>query len=1798
MMHSSTSTKSQANLHNLFLGTRVMTMKHLILAILWFLLAGFVSGQEDNSTRDDLPKSGDDFVTRARGFLSHALYASDGFSTVNLFNGNLNQAIPLGSEYRVGPSLSYSLTLHYNSTAWDFEEGSCLYRGGIPPEIKKGYFQMSVPAWSDNAGIGWRLSLGRLFEPDQRPYNLLGTQWIYEAPDGARVSLYSQLLPGIPNSTLLYNDPDAPIDNILYSRDGTYLRVKSYAPEQCEDIASNSHGCITIEFPNGNRTDFHNLGNESSPDWRPVRMADPYGNFVTITYSTTRWTLHDSIGRTQEVDFADSSYSKVTQVRAAGIQGQTATFQFQYTAIPIARYRFHSDVQAGSQACLSGSVVDPYDNSTGNGVATITPEFLTRLVLPDNGFYEFDYYRDDGVSSSGNLNDQKSGALSQVRLPSGLYRDFKYSTWGYTQIWDSGLNLKTKSPTNFTHGIAQIEAYELNDQNQKIESQVTKYEALTPADSSYSHLTDQQRYAPSDFDLPSNKYPTKPFAFIARKVTDPLGHYNISYFQTARQGFQNWGGLPITFRNPQTGEWPGGTNYDPGEGPFLSEEFYNATGQLLRSTWLKYKVIQGSALPPFDKNAIKTEVLTKFHDPETGTVLAESKETYSDFDGLGNLRRTETSSTVPHTGPSKIEITDYDVSNATVSFSTNTYNSSWGIANLDNLVPPLAIEPWILGLYAKTEVNQGNKKSLEYVCFDRELLPGENGSILTPSPTYGLVLSKRVLKGQSFGDHDILTRYQYDPLAHGRHTLIAVYGGDAQRLESNEACMDPGILEPQYLERLTYQHGEVSQRQILNCDGGTELAQGSVFLDLGSSVIDQNTGFMLSNTDTSGVTTTLQFDILNRIQKVQVPSLGVRWFEYQFPTVTNPMLDLKLTEKTCTSASTSQPCSEAASLTIQKHYYDRFGRLGMHEKRLPLDLDSSGNPISDWVAQYHSYNKKNWHVSTSVWAPIDASGPIAETLFTDYDPFGRAGKTIAPDGSETTIQYENLTDWLSITQSHVQGDQGELETGLRHHQDGFGRVIAIEEKVSHDQWMISSYAYDQEDRLITVCVNDTDFDPQTCATQQRTFNYDGRGFLIQTTEPELGTMTYQFNHAGSMLSSTTGDPNRDTFYLYDRANRLVQLRDGHQRPLVENWYAKSNRPGEVNAGKLFLTKRHNYIPTDSTFDSVRDIVISQQFGYANQAGLLTKLTTQATTGAQFQWEATYDELSQIKNFQYPFAPTFSVENASPRTITRQYQDGYLTAVSEPTISNPYISKLTYHPNEMLAGQVHGNGVTDFFDLDPLGYRLGHISIESHAVLWSSGPFHYDPRGNIKSIGPDAFNYDRLSRMVHGQVTTQNGQLTQQASFDPFGNLTQFTEIGAGSTRTFGVNQANNRILAAAYDQVGNMTQTNLGGQTFDYTYDALNKMTSTSENGSLESAFLYDASGNRIAIWNLATGQQTWTLRGADDQLARTFSYFHGRWTWEKDYIHGSKGLVATVDANQTQHLHLDHLGSTRIITEETGLPVERFDYFPFGGYTESQQTHADETVQFTGHERDQVGSIPEAHLDYMFARYYAPHLGRFLSPDPQGGDVTSSQSWNRYTYAANNPIRFIDPDGESPISALAKFMAKKSLREGIKDFAKKRIQKRLEKHMSKKMAKEFQKDLGQALSEIDTMLQSHPAELVFELVPIAGDLYGGAKFAVQTKKAFDKLQDLENKYVGKIYDSLEGEAKKKFKRNMRRNGVRDAVKDQKAGVKNGDTYQKGKVDGHHTQKVEHHPDKMADPRNIEMMTKERHKEYHKKHGY
>jgi RHS repeat-associated protein len=106
-----------------------------------------------------------------------------------------------------------------------------------------------------------------------------------------------------------------------------------------------------------------------------------------------------------------------------------------------------------------------------------------------------------------------------------------------------------------------------------------------------------------------------------------------------------------------------------------------------------------------------------------------------------------------------------------------------------------------------------------------------------------------------------------------------------------------------------------------------------------------------------------------------------------------------------------------------------------------------------------------------------------------------------------------------------------------------------------------------------------------------------------------------------------------------------------------------------------------------------------------------------------------------------------------------------------------------------------------------------------------------------------------------------------------------------------------------------------------------------------------------------------------------------------------------------TFFVHKDHLGSSRLLTKLDKSVQETLDFLPYGEQFNSTSTT---THKFTGKERD-----PESGLDNFGARYYGPTSGRFLSSDPGPLREEDPQSVNRFVYVRNNPLRYVDEEGE-----------------------------------------------------------------------------------------------------------------------------------------------------------------------------------------
>lgn len=112
----------------------------------------------------------------------------------------------------------------------------------------------------------------------------------------------------------------------------------------------------------------------------------------------------------------------------------------------------------------------------------------------------------------------------------------------------------------------------------------------------------------------------------------------------------------------------------------------------------------------------------------------------------------------------------------------------------------------------------------------------------------------------------------------------------------------------------------------------------------------------------------------------------------------------------------------------------------------------------------------------------------------------------------------------------------------------------------------------------------------------------------------------------------------------------------------------------------------------------------------------------------------------------------------------------------------------------------------------------------------------------------------------------------------------------------------------------------------------------------------------------------------------------------------------------QTTYYHDDIFGSPVAATDAAGNVLWKESYAPYGDRTKKQDQGSNE-VWFHGKPTD-----IESGLSYFGARYYDPVVGRFMGIDPARFDESNIHSFNKYAYGNNNPYRYRDPNGKSPV--------------------------------------------------------------------------------------------------------------------------------------------------------------------------------------
>jgi RHS repeat-associated protein len=1517
----------------------------------------------------DLAPATPDDENVGKGFRPDKAYHFNDVDHINLFNGNLVVAIPLGQSYPVGPDLSFSLSLVYNSNQWHYDTGAGGTTVGDP--------QMTwpVPDIPFNAGLGWQVTLGQLYGPSKLGNDQIYTEYV--GPDGAHHPFFDTLHAG-----------DTATPGVQYTRDGSYLRKTSIPT-----------GGDTIEFPDGQIHTFN-------ADGKPILLADRFGNGIMIDYdnpinpatgqpscgttASSCWVITDTVrrqagdttGRRHVVYFKllTNSPETVDRIELMGFRGMESpaqgpnVIQFVY----------------GTPGAETYNVLKPCPNSlaTDPAMVSVRMPLLQQVVLSDNSHWDMSGYilPTPQVGQCG-----VAGVFQTLGVPTGGQISWTYGIWRLpgSQRVSGSLGVKTRSAGGGTWHYDQ-----------------TFFSEIPPAQGSY----------------PTTSQTT---------VTDPLGNQTVNYFSVyGRRGQgtppnfdlcvngdpQNcWQraeyGLPVRHSVALTS----GSNYffltrqviPAGTTSAVRESYSAYEHDVLDDAWAVYE-IQKTSL----NHRVVRERTLFLDDCAVGSAGSCTQSRFADtlrstFDGLGHYKQTTTDGNFNGSN-ARTDYVDYN--------SCSLHGCSRGVPNPS--------EAWLLGTFDYRQSSGDGTSTYAAYSFN-----GGTGFLNNHSVH---------LSGTSgSGAGDVTTTYLTD----GQGFVAAeIHSG-----------------------------GDTGQTSTVNhfhlCGALTRSTYVGATFNSEDYTIDCASGLVRESRDTAGIKTVFNYDPMGRLTGELRDNEATKSYGYVLPTTTHyaaPHI----------STSLQDPSTQAVFAETEVDF-DGLGRPIEHRKlrggqwdRQQTVYDIAGNVIkqSTWYS-----GQAGGPVGWTVFDGLDAFGRATAVYAPDYQASPLHGKTTL---SYSGVGVKTQTTYVG-RRRNTSGGVIEDPTTTSWQYDRFGRLAQVTEP-SADQLqclptnpgpcnVTTSYAYDVQGHLTQAAT------PSVNPTQVRQFHYDPRGFVSWEMHPEKSTnlvgthdVDYQrydaLGHAGRRTEGAN-----DMYFDYNSAGQLTDAWEDAAKTRHVLKYTYGNVFG--NNGKVTESRRYNMRRVNG---GLTQAVLYQAYSYNGLGGRpdsrVTRLSVNAFDPANpenlappnetFLTQFTYNVLGRTAAVTYPqclFPASGSTPSAcldgqasSPadRTIGYCYADGLLTGVFDASggsggsaglaCPSSLLASLAYSPSGLVSSVVRSNGVTDFILPDPTGIaRTAGIQVVSAGGTAQLAPYSYDTSGNVIGIGTgpgqpsDSFTYDLVNR-IHDYHATDG--TTQGFSHDVFGNL---QSIATNATlRATPTDPSTNHLTAATYDAAGNMTD--WSGQHLEY--DSLGAVASIDSASSTPCGdagapstscwfHIYDADGERV--WSVQLGSNRldrWTIRDLEGRVLREFdaTQYQG-WANAEDYIYrGSEVLASVTPAAGMIQLHLDHLGTPRLRTTASGQSAGYYAYTPFGEQLspiDNPPSAKDlERIRFTGHERDLGDPRSTADdWDYMHARYYRALLGRFASPDPAGGNPSAPQSWNLYTYAANNPVSLTDPNGRYP---------------------------------------------------------------------------------------------------------------------------------------------------------------------------------------
>lgn len=598
---------------------------------------------------------------------------------------------------------------------------------------------------------------------------------------------------------------------------------------------------------------------------------------------------------------------------------------------------------------------------------------------------------------------------------------------------------------------------------------------------------------------------------------------------------------------------------------------------------------------------------------------------------------------------------------------------------------------------------------------------------------------------------------------------------------------------------------------------------------------------------------------------------------------------------------------------------------------------------------------------------------------------------------------------------------------------------------------VTEYGYDARDNLESVT------DPNGGVTA---YDYDGLDNQTEIDSPDTGLTTFTHDEAGNVTTRT--DAKDQVFaYTYDALNRLTFVdAPGNADDVAYTYDTCTHGIGrlcEVARGTTVLSYTYtlrgeldSLTQTVATSAGNDQAVAVLQYGY-DAFGRLASMTYPSGAQVDYHYDAAgrVDGLdltvggnttSLISNAHYqPFGPLADAIWGNGLAFSAMYYTDYQLMTEGSYNFWEYLSQPDGNGNPHWVYMNVDNGDTMVQELfyDSLD-RLDTVS-----TYYSFDPdydYDYDAVGNRTSLTADlvltGYTYDLASNRL-------NGIDTEIVSTDANGNTTFLHGMTLQYT-------TDNRLavvvghLYSTYNGLGERVakETDIPGLSGDvhdtrvFVYDQGGQLVAeTGPGGQVLREYVY-FDGRPIGVLDRTpTSAELFLRADLDGDGAITYrdeaewSAFHAAdpaYEITGDGINDAAdaqamsdcvalgNCVASTFGHQLYYVHADRQGTPRALSDETGDVKWLATYTPFGQaeVTEDPDGNGQDVVlnlRFPGQYYD-----AETGLHYNYFRDYDPSTGRYIQSDPIGLDG----GLNTYLYGNANPLRYVDPTGETPAYA------------------------------------------------------------------------------------------------------------------------------------------------------------------------------------